>query len=203
MKLYKLLSISIILLLTGCGVVQQRQAQSELQAAISYCKSLDLSSELDVIRDKIPLDDALNPTFEMLTLNSKPSEQEKLAIKRFVELRTSCRARLSDVLVRRGTQNQKIIFDSYNAIGDGQMADFYNGQLTYSELNKLRQKNAIEFTAAMANEDEKIMSRNALAAQQAYQNYMIYQQTQNQNRMINSINKPITCNKVGNFTTCN
>ena len=203
MKLCKLFSISIILFLTGCGIVQQRQTQVELQAADSYCKSLYLSSELDSIRDKIAIEDAQNPTFEMLTLNSKPSEQEKLAIKKFVELRTSCRARLSDVLVRRGYSNHKIIFDSYGAIGDGQMADFYNGQLTYAELNKLRQKNGNELAAAMTNEDEKIMSRNAAASQQAYQNYMMYEQTQNQNRIINSINKPVTCYKVGNYTNCN
>lgn len=202
MKLCKLFNISIVLFLTGCGIVQQRQAQTELQNAISYCDSLNRSSELDSIRDKIAINDALKPTFEMLTLNVKPSSQEKVAIKKFVELRSSCIAGIDDVLERRGSKNQKIIFDSYGAIGDGYMADLYNAQLTYSELNKLRQKLGNELSAAMANEDEKIMSRNATASQQAYQNYMMYQQTQNQNRIINSINKPVTCNKVGNYTYC-
>jgi hypothetical protein len=191
------------MLLSGCGVVQQKQMQGEMQSIKAYCDGLKQDPALDVIRNKRSLDKPEKPTFEMLTLNEKPTEQDKQAIKRFAEIKAACMDKFDAFLDSRGFTNYKTIIDSYAAIADGLNVELYDGKYTYAEFNKLIRNNAIEMQSAIVNEDEKVMSRRAQAAQQAYQNYMTYQQTQNQNRIINNMNKPITCNKVGNYTYCN
>lgn len=199
----KKIILVLAVLLSGCGVVQQKQMQGEMQSLKAYCDGLKQDPALDVIRNKMSFDKPEKPTFEMLTLNEKPTEQDKQAIKRFAEIKAACMDKFDAFLDKRGLANYKTIIDSYAAIADGLNVELYNSNYTYAEFNKLIRNNAIEAQSALVNEDEKVMSRRAQAAQQAYQNYMTYQQTQNQNRIINNMNKPITCNKVGNYTYCN
>jgi hypothetical protein len=202
MKLF--LTSLILLSLTACGVVQQKQRDDTMLMLKIYCDSLYEASDIDVVRNKIAIRDARKPTFEMLTLNKKPTEEEKKGIKKFAEAQHTCRQKWDEEFFDKGyLPNYKIIVQSYADIGEGFVADLYNGHITYAELNKARQKNSNEMQAALVNEDERVLSRNAAAAQRNYQNYMTLQQNLNQQRIINNMNRPITCNRIGNSTYCN
>lgn len=191
------------ILLSSCGAIQTQKIKSELNDAKAYCNSLTLGSEFDVIRNKIQMERGKKSTFEMLADTSKPTAEEKVAIKNLGGLKMECDSRISGVISKAKNPEYNVIFDSYSGILNGLLADLYNQQLTYGEFNKQTTKIINEADAALVKADKHRAAEQAEAAQRAYQNYLSNRQIQNQDRMINNMNKPITCNKVGNYTYCN
>ena len=189
--------------LSSCGVVQTQKANTELNEVKAYCKSLVSGPEFDIIRNKIQLERGKKPTFEMLADTSKPTSEEKVAIKKLGNVKTECDSKIADVFVKFRNPELTVIFNSYSGILSGLLADLYNQQITYGELNKQSEKIINQAEAAFANLTKREAAERAESAQRAYQNYLSEQQIRNQNMMIYNMNKPITCNKSGNYTYCN
>lgn len=191
--------IAVIILLAGCGPIKTHQANSDIALAKAHWESIALDSQFDVIRDKVPLNWEGKPSFDMLTNTSKPTEIERAAIREFAIKRLETDEMINAAAIKFGDQRVITILNSYHGILNGLVAQLYNQQLTYSEFGKQFYQAINDGNLATQN----VSVQNAEAARQAYQSYQMTQQTNNQRQLINNMNKPITCNRVGNYTYCN
>lgn len=152
----KLLILLCIFILFACQSSRIREetrreefrgAQQNLNAK---CQNLLMESSLDVIRNKVKLD-RVDETLEMLTDHTKPTDEEKVAIQKWVEKRSDCVQEVRAFNRRFSAPEhiitiEEIFYDKVLFL----ITDLYNGSLTYGEFNKRRKELASERRAKLS-----------------------------------------------------
>ena len=121
---------------------EYREAQQNLNVR---CRHSFTDLSLDVIRNKVALGSLDDTTLEMLTDQSKPTDEEKVAIQKWVWLRSYC-SREQTALYRRSSAPEHVITMD-QVFSDRVLfliTDIYKGSLTYGEFNKRRKELASE-----------------------------------------------------------
>jgi hypothetical protein len=121
---------------------EYREAQQNLNVR---CRHSFTDPSLDVIRNKVALGSLDDTTLEMLTDQSKPTDEEKVAIQKWVWLRSYC-SREQTALYRRSSAPEHVI--TLDQVFSDRVlfliTDIYKGSLTYGEFNKRRKELASE-----------------------------------------------------------
>jgi hypothetical protein len=190
-------------LLCSCGTQRQQVAQQEFASLKAYCNQLMNNAEIDPIRGKIAIYSDDQATFGMISDQSIVLPTQKSAVHIFGENKMSCQRESVVSYNKLGMQRQSAIAQYYYSITNGLVAQLYNGQISFGEYNKQRQKVVADMRIAMQQANDQAVAQ----AQQAYQTYLMHAQTLNQlhqvNNNIQNQNKSVTCTTFGNSTTCN
>jgi PBP1b-binding outer membrane lipoprotein LpoB len=194
------LMLLVILAIGGCGanaVIQQHntedsQSAADINAVSSaaeqQCAAEMKSPELDPIRDKVSIENAINPPVRFLVNNNKPTPKEAQALLTWASLREKCagyeRAAIASLPVppdmdadikERAKAGLNNVIDQAQRGGNYLIAALYEKRMTYGEFNKhradLSQKILAEHAAYVATwvEQDKAstLQKAAVAQQQA------------------------------------
>jgi hypothetical protein len=120
---------------------KMEEMRMAFQNSKDMCQSLGKDDSLDIIRDKVGIMVVDDTTFEMLTNQAKPNEEEKLAIQKWVPKLDYCVKDQDELFKRFGapsyvTTINKVFSDKFLFL----ITDLYNGSITYGEFNKKRKE---------------------------------------------------------------
>jgi uncharacterized protein YceK len=182
------IALSVVLGLSGCGVMQQYQQQKQTQAQLDLnargdsemkevterCVSIyRTDSRLDPLRSHVPLGSKDIPV-DMLASTKKPTSKEKQAILAWDEIVTNCGNDRIAILKKYNTDQQVIAnTESYYDQQKSLKVQLWSGKLTYGQyLNAVKENQRL--TKANQNViNEKIQQRQQQAQiQQAQINAM-------------------------------
>ncbi len=153
-----LLILLCVFILSACcqpNRVREDTKREETRIAQDYlnatCRDLLMDISLDVIRNKVAFDNVDNTTLEMLTNQTKPTDEEKVAIQKWVWKRGYC-TREQTALYRRASAPEHLI--TMNQVFNDRVlfliTDLYSGSVTYGEFNKRRKELASERRAKLS-----------------------------------------------------
>jgi hypothetical protein len=130
---------------------RREEFRASQQSVNATCKHLFMDASLDVIRRKVVFDPIDNTTLDMLTDQTKPTNEEKVAIQKWVEKRNYC-LREQTAHFRRFSLPEHVI--TMRQIFSDRLlfliTDLYKGSLTYGEFNKRRKELASERRAKLS-----------------------------------------------------
>jgi hypothetical protein len=183
--MFRLLVLSIIsiIALSGCvSITQEIELQNaEINADNSKCKQVMSDPGLDSIRGRTPLSDLAEITLPMLSNRQLIVEEEKAAVELWVKKNTECYELVYKTLRKFDGPNAVNLAKSTDAKELFIIAQLYNKEITWAELNVRRSELFQSFNAnlqAMRNVrlQARIADDSARAAAmfsfgQALQNY--------------------------------
>lgn len=190
--------------LLGCSGMQVQQGQQSLQTkqeADAFCNRLYAAPALDPIRNKYPLK-GLEINALHMGIESRPSNQEKAALAKFIEAREKCVGKQFSA-ARAMAPYQIPHLQDIKARHDDILAALYSGKITFGEANRLRKADQ-----RLAGKDISHTRQQLQAQQQAHQ----AQQSANNLHMMETglrmmpppgYNNPqVTCRTQGTETRC-
>lgn len=171
----KLILIFLSLIaLSSCKLIEEQELQSDIKSAEQYCDYLMSDSELDPIRNKLPLNDINKADFDMLANTQKATDAEKPVIRIYAMKETECQTKSMRALDKFGDESYITIANGYRGVVNGLIADLYNQQLSYGDFIRQAQKASTEVESALLNANAQRAAKH----------------------------KPISCNTIGTYIYC-
>ncbi len=224
-KIKPLLIILLLPILVGCATRAQQQS-SNLQKAyqdavdkFDACQSVkNLNSDVQYVYKNILIDRIQNPQssnkYELLSSNKKMTKEDRQKFIVFLDENTKCRVIGVEGLSKVHPSLVTAVINSHRRV-DVIYGKFLAGEINIGELNRELEQNSAQhqkewdvaisnINSALANDHNyEMQSRQQAAA--AIQNWSLQQQQINQNQMmLNNLNRPRTtnCNMIGNSVNC-
>ena len=165
---FKLIGASLLAIISITGQAQSFQACNQRVAA---------EPELAPLKDKLSLLSYTEQTFQMKTNSSKPNEDEKKLIVRWLELRDQCWKADSDIRNRFPPEFRSNL-ESTTRILEELALMLYDGKITYGEFARKRDEEGIKYKAMwddsvrslkqqQQQERQQQQQRDAAAAEQS------------------------------------
>ncbi len=128
------------------------------------------SPELATIRQKVGLDGVKSQTFSMLADNSKPTDQEKLALRKWGDMRDVCLKQIHESMSLQRVPMQILNVNDASAMGSQSLlVELVNGNMTYSEFAKKRSELSAFVNDKIAQIDAVLRAQSADAQYKANQ----------------------------------
>jgi len=149
-------------LLTACQAPNPSQEiprEIPLNPALTCIQQIAVGTDFDAIKSKLALGTAAEESFEMLTNNDKPTEEEKTQIAKWIGRRLEC-DRESAAWLRQYAPPEIAAINSNAATSFFSLtADLYNGKLTYGEYAHARARVVSEAQAQDAVMMQRLRER--------------------------------------------
>lgn len=214
----KALILVAIVVLAGCAGSQTAsmdQARAEHDAAVAKLVEAQKAPALDAIRGKVYLgSDARQTPLNLLTLEGRPTPEERKAIDAWYAIRNTADADFKAWMRRYMPWNVPVM-DLAKSASTTLMAELYTGELTYGEFNRKRMQLGAETVAAADRRTQEIAAQQQQAAYMAsmaqaqatsvaLQSYSTFLQNQ---QLVNAQMQPVriapfTCSRMGAMTSC-
>jgi len=180
-------------LVSGCVNLSQEQYNRDKAAADQIC-DLRSNPALQPLVGKIPLSasERENPPMRMLTLDTYPTDDERVALQAFDELMVPCRAANDAIGQRYSGQTPEVasIRGAYKSAVRGITADLYLRKRTYADANRQMQAVRDEARQAISKVISAYNAHQQELAASYFQTYM------------NSLPVTTTCYGGSGFATC-
>jgi hypothetical protein len=202
---------------TGVGFAAEPDAAREqqrleaLDKAKAYCQSLDADPALDPIRSKAPLGGG-KPTPGMLANEDRASDDERPVIREWAKRSMQCQEKFLSIHRQYGSQMHVAIYTSTVEVGNALKLQLHNGQLTYGQYCRERQKLIADTHNAWISVDAELAKQNAEVAQrvadQFSEDHLAYQQKVQEQQQafqheLEKQREAVRCNHIGTYTYCN
>ena len=215
---YIVLGIAVSMIV-GCAAQQQatgmrtKQGKEDGDRLAAECKAVYATSALDPIRAKVFTTGPA--TFDQLANVQYPTLEEKVAIREWANLSIPCGQKWKNHWKTYATPMHVNLFVALSESADGLRVQLHNGQITYGQYIRERQKLGRDFDTAWTNLNAELARQNVEAqnraeqiAQQYYQNSLIFQQNLQQQQKLYQTQQQqqhgmVTCDRIGTFTYCN
>jgi len=126
--------VAAIALVTGCATQQQRaNVRAMFQSAAAFCRGKYADPRLDPIRDKTPaLAGIAQPTLEMLSDQSRPTDEQKAAILIYDRAAIECSNEFMKVYATSGPDYVAAYSQEISQV-QADRAQLYQGKITFGE----------------------------------------------------------------------
>jgi hypothetical protein len=195
-----------------------QEAANEFVTAKNYCNNLYADAALDPIRSKVALTPVVPATFEMLSNEAHVTPNERPVIREWAARAMQCQAEWNRWARLYQSPLHVTLLSGLGDTANALRAALHNGQISYGEYNRQRQKAQTEYDSAVAQLNAELARQGAEASyraqqieQQQYQTYLAVQQNALQQNALRQsalqqtfVNQhgSVMCNQIGSFTYC-